>query len=1171
MKKNLNIIPTPIHGRERVNLKKTARALFLFIAVLFMSNVANASHFRFGLITATRLSETFGSPGTVTYRLNVSLSWRLGTAMTPIPFTISGGNTGGVNVPMTTVTDPSGGWENSTGSATITLNKSATITRIEYTNCCKISTTANNHDTNWDVYCLLNTNAPGSSPVSTLPAIINMPIGATAATFTIPASDPDPGSTLTYGMPVLTSGPLNGEVQPSGATVNNANFNINSSTGLVTFNTVGKSVGQQYNAMTTVTDNNGNQIELDYLINMVGPSNPPVFDYTSGVTPLNGSVFNIIVGQTLSFPIRATDPDAGQTVSMSVSGLTSFLTTANFTSAALPATGTASLTHLTYTPLAAQLGSTIVLNFIATDNVGVQTTSSVTIKVVGEPAPTFVSPTPGQGTIRSILAGALHTDNIVAQSSLGSNVSIAFASVPSGVTNSPSVPTPGANPGSTTLSWTPTSADFGQHTLTYQAIISATPTIFATRSFDLIVDDLPAFTSSPVTAASACNHYKYLVTASDANIPYGDIVDIMSDNPLPSWLTITTTGNGTATMSGTPGLADVGTYNIDIHAEDNYPHNYASVDQSFTITVSANTITASAGANGTISGAGAVVVCPGSTPTYTITADAGYHIADVLVDGVSIGAVTSYTFATISADHTISASFASNCNPVVILAAATTTPVTCNAGSDGSVTTYIDGTTPVTYAWSNGATSANLSAVPAGTYTYTVTNACGTASGSATVKEPTALIVSATNTAILCNGGSSVVTVSATGGTTPYSGDGAQPAMTAGGYSYTVTDHNGCTATATGNITEPAVLTASSANTAILCNGGTSVVTVTAAGGTTPYSGDGPQTPVHGGGYSYTVTDHNGCTATTTGSISEPTVLTASSTNTAILCNGGTSVVTVSATGGTLAYSGTGAKAPVYAGSYSYTVTDANGCTSTTTGTIGQPTALTAAASASPMYPVPGYAAYTIYLGYGAQTETLSESVSGGTPGYSYSWAPVSGTSSTLNVSPVSTTTYTVTVTDANGCVIKSTKTINVIDITCCAGKSGMCEKVNVCHGGKTLCVAASAVPAHLAHGDYLGACSGGKIVTTANGGSEDDEITSDAVKVYPNPTAGAFSVEIPAAHKIADIQVLDITGRVINKMTISDNEGHPVQFNIANAAKGLYIIKVAAGEQTYISKLIMN
>src|SRR5207249_7432860 len=113
-----------------------------------------------------------------------------------------------------------------------------------------------------------------------------------------------------------------------------------------------------------------------------------------------------------------------------------------------------------------------------------------------------------------------------------------------------------------------------------------------------------------------------------------------------------------------------------------------------------------------------------------------------------------------------------------------------------------------------------------------------------------------------------------------------------GTYSYTVTDANSCTATTTGSITEPSAgVVASSSNTAILCNGGNSTVTVSATGGTSPYTGTG--TFSHAAGtYSYTVTDSNSCTSTTTGNITQPSAIVPSSTNTTILCNGGNSIVT---------------------------------------------------------------------------------------------------------------------------------------------------------------------------------------------------------------------------------------------------------------------------------------
>jgi hypothetical protein len=72
------------------------------------------------------------------------------------------------------------------------------------------------------------------------------------------------------------------------------------------------------------------------------------------------------------------------------------------------------------------------------------------------------------------------------------------------------------------------------------------------------------------------------------------------------------------------------------------------------------TITATAGANGSISPSGSVTVTEGDDQVFTITPNTGYHILDVLVDGASVGAVDSYTFEDVAADHTIVASFAIN-------------------------------------------------------------------------------------------------------------------------------------------------------------------------------------------------------------------------------------------------------------------------------------------------------------------------------------------------------------------------------------------------------------------------------------------------------------------------------------------------------------------------------
>lgn len=82
------------------------------------------------------------------------------------------------------------------------------------------------------------------------------------------------------------------------------------------------------------------------------------------------------------------------------------------------------------------------------------------------------------------------------------------------------------------------------------------------------------------------------------------------------------------------------------------------VPMSTVLAVKTYTITASAGTGGTITPSGEVTVSSGASQSFTIAADTGYKIADVLVDGASVGAVTSYTFTNIEADHTIAASFA---------------------------------------------------------------------------------------------------------------------------------------------------------------------------------------------------------------------------------------------------------------------------------------------------------------------------------------------------------------------------------------------------------------------------------------------------------------------------------------------------------------------------------
>ncbi|MCP9751973.1 SprB repeat-containing protein [Ferruginibacter sp. HRS2-29] len=321
-----------------------------------------------------------------------------------------------------------------------------------------------------------------------------------------------------------------------------------------------------------------------------------------------------------------------------------------------------------------------------------------------------------------------------------------------------------------------------------------------------------------------------------------------------------------------------------------------------------------------------------------------------------------------------------SCSPVApaLGAAATATNVACFGGSTGTVTaTGTAGTPPYAYTIAGptvnttGATTGVFTGLAAGAYTVTVTDAAsGSATATATVSQPTAaLSASAVAGTIACFGGSTTGTVTATGGTGAYSyviasgpvvnttgaANGIFTGLTAGQYTFTVTDANSCTIT-TSPVTvaaAPAVLAATAAVTSpIVTAGGTGTITATTTGGTAAYSYtiSGPTVNTTGatsgafsglsaGSYTITVTDARGCTVTTSSvTLTAPGPLTAASSVTTAFSCALSGIVTVTASGGVAPYSGTGAKTITAAGSYTYTVTDAQGATATTTINVAAPT-----------------------------------------------------------------------------------------------------------------------------------------------------------------------------------------------------------------------------------------
>jgi hypothetical protein len=174
-------------------------------------------------------------------------------------------------------------------------------------------------------------------------------------------------------------------------------------------------------------------------------------------------------------------------------------------------------------------------------------------------------------------------------------------------------------------------------------------------------------------------------------------------------------------------IADVKVDNVSVGAVTTYTFTNVTANHTIAATftlLGPYTITATAGTGGTISPNGATPVACGGSQGYTITPDACHTIADVKVDNVSVGAVTTYNFTTVSASHTIDATFAST----NFALSATHVNETCTGAADGSIDlTVTGGVGPFTYAWSNAATTQDISGLVAGIYSVTVTDAGGCA------------------------------------------------------------------------------------------------------------------------------------------------------------------------------------------------------------------------------------------------------------------------------------------------------------------------------------------------------------------------------------------------------------------------------------------------------------
>ncbi len=393
--------------------------------------------------------------------------------------------------------------------------------------------------------------------------------------------------------------------------------------------------------------------------------------------------------------------------------------------------------------------------------------------------------------------------------------------------------------------------------------------------------------------------------------------------------------------------------------------------------------------------------------------------------------------------------------PTAIVLSTTQVNVSCFSGSSGSIDLTVSGGTPgYTYNWGAGQpTTQDRSGLSAGIYCVTVTDANGcTKTTCATITEPTIIVLSTTQVNVSCNGGSNgSIDLTVSGGTSGYTYNwgAGQPTtqdrsgLSLGTYCVTVTDANGCTKTTCVTITEPTGIVLSTTQVNVSCIGGSNgSIDLTVAGGTPGYTynwGAGQPTTQDRSGlsvgtYCVTVTDANGCTKTICATITQPTALSLSNTPLNVLCNGtATGSIDLTVNGGTPGYaydwSNDGPETPdndpqdlssLLAGTYTVTVTDANGCAATTAITITEPTALSL--SSTVINPT----------NCGVANGSIDLTVTGGTPGYTYDWSndgPETPDNDAQDLTNLLLGAYTVTVTDNNGCTATHSKTLIYVDV----------------------------------------------------------------------------------------------------------------------------------------------
>jgi len=548
--------------------------------------------------------------------------------------------------------------------------------------------------------------------------------------------------------------------------------------------------------------------------------------------------------------------------------------------------------------------------------------------------------------------------------------------------------------------------------------------------------------SVTVTAANGCTE------VANINVPNNANTFSLAGAPAP--LTDCATNNGAIDLNITP---STGTYTYEwsnmATTEDLNnlaPGTYTvSVTESGSCTATASFFVVDQRTNPTTAQSIVPELCGLSNGSIDLTVSGGtspydylWDNAQVVEDLLNIPAGTYTVIVTDANNCTATASATIPGNSISFGLGGTSSANSSCILNNGAIDLTVNPVPPgITYTWETGETTEDLSNLPAGTYTVTVSaggNCTNTAVFNVTSDVPTPLL-SQTITLATCGDSTGGIDLSVSGSPAPYGyiwsnavTDEDLNAVAAGTYSVTVTAANGCTTVdnfvVNENIIVPSIASTLNPATSCVTNNGAIDLTITPAGTYTYLWSNGDITEdlvnVAAGNYIVTVSAGGACTNTANLTVASNTgTVTLSGTPNAVLCFGGNDgAIDLTVNTGTAPYTYNWSPgipgnpqdpSGLVSGTYSVTVTDNLGCTNTSVFTVSQPTAIQLQCAVTTPVSEPGFTD-----GAG------SVDIAGGTGPYTVTWSPGGSQSAVLAgnfpITNLGEASYGVTVTDANGC-----------------------------------------------------------------------------------------------------------------------------------------------------------